>query len=66
MTGFYLLLSFEKPEVDLSRAKEDVIGILIKVQEGQSIFWSVADFIEDGLDADIGSYVPDLDNLVSA
>ena len=59
-------LGLEEPGVDLSGAKQDAVCILIEKKRCQSVFWTIANFIEDGLLACIVSDIPDLDNLVSS
>ena len=66
MRGLDLLLCLKEPQIDLPGPQQNVIGILIKPKRSKSILRSVAYLIEDGLDANIGSNVPDSDNFVSS
>jgi len=66
MRGLDLLLSLEEPQVELTRAKQDVVSVLVEDQGRQTIFWTVADLVEDRLDADVVTGVPDANHFVRA
>ncbi len=66
MRRFDFLLSLEEPKVYLPRAQQNIVGDFVKVEEGESVFRPIADFVEDSLDAGVGSDVPDLHHLVCA
>lgn len=42
-----------------------MVGGLVEVEEGESVFRAVADLVKDSLNAHIGPDVPDLDHFVS-
>jgi len=59
-------LSFEKPEVNLARSKQDVVRVRLVDQAREDVVRAVADLINDLLDQRIGANVPNVDQLVSA
>jgi len=60
-----LFLGFEEPLIDLSWTEKDHVGPWIKIKSCESIFFSVADFIENGLNAKIGTNMPNFDYFIS-
>lgn len=60
-----LFLGFEEPLIDLSWTEEDHVGPWIKIESCESIFFSVANFIENGLNAKIGTNMPNFDYFIS-
>ena len=54
-------LSFEKPEVNLARSKQDVVRVRLVDQARDDVVRAVADLINDLLDQRIGANVPNVD-----
>jgi hypothetical protein len=55
-----------KPKINFSWTKKNIVSILIEMQKGKSIFRSIADLVENCLNANIGSYIPDFDYFIGA
>ena len=51
-------MGLEEPEIKLTRAQEDVVGVLIKDKRSETILWTVTDFVKNSLNADVGSDIP--------
>ena len=66
MWRFDFLLSFKEPLVDFPRAQKNVVGVRVKFKSSKSVFGSVADFIENCLNPEVGSCVPHNDTFVGA
>ena len=66
MTRFDLLLGLEGPELDHSRANDDVACDRVVSQRAQNIFRTVCHTVYNRLDAIVVLVVPDLHYLVCA
>ena len=66
MTCLHFLMSLKGPEIDLTRAYNNVLRHVIVAKRGQNILWSVEFSIDDGLDAVVLASIPDLYNFISS
>ena len=66
MGSFAFFLRFEKPEVDLTRAEQNVVRFPFKEEGSQDVIWTVANFVHNRLDRLVGFDVPNLYHLVGS
>ena len=59
-------MGLEEPEVDLARAKQDMIGLRFENEGCQVIIRSVADLVDNCLNVRVGSNIPNFDHFVGA
>jgi hypothetical protein len=63
MRCFNFFLGVEKPAVDFSWAKQNIVRIRIKHYWSKSIFWSVLNFVKNSLNS-CKSTIPNIDNFI--
>ena len=66
MGSFAFFLSFEKPEVNLTGAKQNVVSFPLKEEGRQNVVWTVANLVYDCLYWLVGLNVPDFHHFVGS
>ena len=66
MTGLDLLLGLERPEHDVDRADDDIVGDRVVGEGRENILGAISLAVDYGLNALVMPSIPDLDDLVCA